>query len=133
MAFHAFVTGMANRYSGIKAEERNLAGQKELQALVNSGKSTPTNSRTFGSMTFTPTDVSDFTDDRKIYQGLADYANMFDANDQSAFDTLSEDEKRILETEVLGAWDTFTDLVAPGTGGSGDNIKEYYKEIDNGI
>ena len=131
MAFHAFVTGMANRYSGIKAEERNLAGQKELQALVNSGKSTPTNSRTFGSMTFTPTDVSDFTDDRKIYQGLADYANMFDANDQSAFDTLSEDEKRILETEVLGAWDTFTDLVAPGTGGSGDNIKEYYRKFSN--
>jgi len=101
MAFHAFVTGMANRYSGIKAEERNLAGQKELQALVNSGKSTPTNSRTFGSMSFTPTDVSDFPDDRKIYQGLADYANMFDANDQSSFDSLSEDEKRILETEVF--------------------------------
>ena len=71
-AFHAFVTGMAGRYSGIKQEQRNLKGQKELQALVNSGKTTPTNSKTFGSMTFTPTDVSDFTDDRKIYQGLAD-------------------------------------------------------------
>ena len=130
-AFHAFVTGMANRYSGIKAEDRNLKGQKELQALVNSGKSTPTNSKTFGSMTFTPTDVSDFTDDRKIYQGIADYANMFDANDKSAFDSLTDSEKNILRTDILGAWDTFTDLVSPGTGGSGDNIKEYYRKFSN--
>ena len=40
-AFHAFVTGMAGRYSGIKQEQRNLKGQNELQALVNSVKSTP--------------------------------------------------------------------------------------------
>ena len=130
-AFHAFVTGMAGRYSGIKGEERNLRGQKELQALVNSGRATPTNSKTFGNMTFTPTDVSDFTDDRKIYTGLADYANMFDANSKEAFAALPDAKKKELRTDILGAWDTFTDLVSPGTGGSGDNIKEYYRKFSN--
>ena len=134
MSFHAFVTGLAGGYSKIKEEKRNLLGQKELAQieLEKASLKNPTNSRTYGSMTYIPTDIDNLpNEDRKLFQGLADYANMFDRNDQQAFDKLSEGDRSELTTNIKGAWDAFTDLVSPGTGGSGENIKEYYRMFPN--
>ena len=59
MSFHAFVTGLAGGYSKIKEEKRNLLGQKELAQieLEKASLKNPTNSRTYGSMTYIPTDI----------------------------------------------------------------------------
>ena len=133
-AFHAFVTGLAGRYSDVQQEKRNLAGQKELSQieLEKAALKNPTNSQTYGNMTFAPTQLPDGASaDRIAYQGVADYANMFGANTQAEFDSLSTQDKDKLKLNLLGAWSDFTQLQSPGSGGSGDNIKEYYRMFPN--
>ena len=133
-AFHAFVTGLAGRYSDIKQEQRNLAGQEKLAQLdlekqaIASGPQV----KKYGNMNFIRTDPRTLgTEDQKSFQALADYANMFDSGSVEDFSSLTDSEKSELSTNVLGAWNAFSSLQSPGTGGSGDNIKEYYRIFPN--
>ena len=133
-AFHAFVTGMAGRYSDIKQEQRNLAGQEKLAQLelekqaIASGPQV----KKYGNLNFVRTDPRTLADEgQKTYQALADYANMFDSGSIEDFASLTDAERSELSTNVLGAWNSFSALQSPGTGGSGDNIKEYYRVFPN--
>ena len=78
-AFHAFVTGLAGRYSDIKQEQRNLAGQEKLAQLELEKQSIASGPQTkkYGNMTYIRTDPRDLAnDDLKAFQAVADYANM---------------------------------------------------------
>lgn len=134
-AFHAFVTGLAGRYSDIKQEQRNLAGQEKLKQIdleKSLISSTPSSTKKYGNLTFTPTTLPQgSSQDMVSNQYLSDYANMFDGGTQEDFDAMDDADKKALKTNVLGAWSTFSQLVSPGTGGSGDNLKEYYRMFPN--
>ena len=92
-AFHAFVTGMAGRYSDIKQEQRNLAGQEKLAQLdlekqaIASGPQV----KKYGNLNFVRTDPRTLgSEDQKTFQALADYANMFDSGSIEDFASLTD-------------------------------------------
>jgi len=133
-AFHAFVTGLAGRYSDIKQEQRNLAGQEKLAQLELEKQSIASGPQTkkYGNMTYIRTDPRDLAnDDLKAFQAVADYANMLDGASVEDIASLSNAEKSELKTNILGTWNAFSALQSPGTGGSGDNLKEYYRIFPN--
>ena len=133
-AFHAFVTGLAGRYSDIKQEQRNLAGQEKLAQLELEKQSIASGPQTkkYGNMTYMRTDPRDLAnDDLKAFQAVADYANMLDGASAEDIASLSDAERKELEMNVKGTWSAFTALQSPGTGGSGDNLKEYYRIFPN--
>ena len=133
-AFHAFVTGLAGRYSDLKQEQRNLAGQEKLAQLELEKQSIASGPQTkkYGNMTYMRTDPRDLAnDDLKAFQAVADYANMLDGASAEDIASLSDAERKELEMNVKGTWSAFTALQSPGTGGSGDNLKEYYRIFPN--